>query len=158
MIVVQNPLNALTIMFRTIDTATRLIDSGIVPIPLYPGTKRPIGEGWQLATMPSVAQLSDLWPDEEGRNIGALMGHSSDNTQGFDFDVYGAWARWRGEYKPPETTTIFTARGIRTIYKTTPDAIQSANIIDNGMRVGELLGNGHQMVMPPSRLANGFAD
>jgi len=136
--------------------ATQLIDTGIVPLSLYDGTKIPKGEGWQNSAMPTSAQLTHMFPDDEPCNIGALMGAASGYAQGVDFDVYAAFSRWKGEYKPPNTRIIFTARGLRAIYRTEPEALRTSALTLNGARVGEFLADGAQMVMPPSRLKDGF--
>jgi len=136
--------------------ATQLIDAGVVPLSLYEGTKKPIGDGWQNNKMPTVAQLADLFPDHEPRNIGALLGQASGNIFSPDFDVYPAFARWQGEYKPDKTHTVFSSRSTRPIYYTEPEALAKGNMVLDGVRIGELLADGQHVVMPPSRLKDGF--
>lgn len=136
--------------------AAQLVDINVVPISLHYGTKKPTDDGWQNSKMPSRARLAEMFPDDEPHNLGALMGTPSGHVQGIDWDVYSAFSHWKGEYKPPDTRMIFTARGLRTIYRTEPEALRTSALTINNARVGEFLADGTQMVMPPSMLESGF--
>src|SRR5436853_7919006 len=118
--------------------AARLTDINVVPISLHYGTKIPTDEGWPNSKMPSQAQLASMFPDDEPRNSGALLGTPSGNVFSPDFDVYPAFARWHGEYKPPESRTIYSARSTRPLYRTEPEALAKGQMMIDGAIVGEL--------------------
>ncbi len=64
---------------------------GRSPIPLPPGSKRPVLSGWQNLR-PTVADLNDLFPPGRASNVGLLLGAASRGLVDIDLDANEAQA------------------------------------------------------------------
>jgi hypothetical protein len=123
---------------------------GVLSIPLYPKSKKPIGEHWQ-EQRPGLDDLAELFPQGQARNLGSLLGEPSKNLLDVDLDCPEAiraapnllpCTGWRfGRRSAPISHWVFrTERSLR---------IEQFYDVDSS-KLLELRGTGHQTVFPPS--------
>src|SRR5262249_46890693 len=60
-------------------------------IPNHPRSKRPVGDGWEQQR-PTDADLDRLFPPDEHRNVGLLLGEPADGLTDIDLDAREAVA------------------------------------------------------------------
>lgn len=136
------------------ETARWVLQSGGVPVPLYPDTKQPIGTGWEKKR-PTEADIEVEFGG--GRNIGHLNGEPSGGR--IDIDLDCGEARRAARFLLPRTELIsgresapdshwwyFTDEPPRKAEESFDDPVggDSAHLL-------EIRSTGGQTVLPPSR-------
>lgn len=103
------------------DLARRILDDGFCPVPVAPGSKKPVAKGWQSFTKDVVEKSFDkLFPEGSHQNVGVLLGAASGGL--IDIDLDWPEARQLAPKFLPATTTFGRAssRASHYLYRCNP--------------------------------------
>lgn len=134
--------------------AEDLLRSGIVPVPVLRGDKRPAVSQWQ-ELRPTKDDLDDLFPEGEARNIGVLLGEPSGGLVDIDCDCPEAVT---AASKILHEASVRSGRGADTAshywFRVTDGAPPRTQKFTDPVKPGavlvELRSTGGQTVVPPS--------
>jgi Bifunctional DNA primase/polymerase, N-terminal len=136
--------------------APKYVARGLHPLPIGPGTKKPMHWVPSLGKFENMVNWSDprrpvVTPPQPGAGIGVRLGIQSDGTYliAFDWDSDDAATEAMSSTIFPQTVTKWGGRGFTAFYRSKePVATRSFKI---GGRVAlQILSDGTQTVVPPT--------
>lgn len=131
---------------RVIDYVNAYIDAGLHPIPLYYGSKKPIGTGWNENW--DEIKCKDLFAQYPNANVGILLGDVVD-VEGDTETANEIIDKLTKDVPHPKW---MSAKSIHHLFKL-PKHIKLTRRTKNNI---EFRGNKHQSVVPPSLHVDGI--
>lgn len=137
------------------EAASAYKDDGFQPVPITPGTKRPVGDKWQHFN-PPADELSHHFGG--GVGIGLILGARSGGLIDVDLDSPEAVALAEG-FLPATSMVWGTTAKPRSHYGYRVDTSMGTTQFKDvdGKMLVELRGDGGQSLVPPSNHPNGGA-
>jgi hypothetical protein len=131
-------------------TALAMLKAGLRPVPIHPGKKRPIGEGWGLRKH-TAASLRAEWERNPEAGVGILLGDDGDGGGVIDFEVDDA--ELARDVLPrifpsglPDTLRFVSNLGPHYLLRYDPRlAAYGQTIIKGWIEDGEVKGNGNYL-------------
>ena len=149
-------------MAKIVDWAVRYAEIGLAIVPLRPGEKFPLFQGWQDLATTDVTRIRDWWKVNPGFNIGFVTGGKSSDVVVVDLDQhedqgrYGVdfardWQLKHGDF--PATWEAVTGSGGRHLFFKDPSSPKRhQHLYDRSV---DFQADGALIVLPPSRHPNG---